>query len=138
MEDEVYEKYKLAGSIAADAREFGKELIKSGVSYLDIVNKIELKILNDGAGLAFPVNISINDIAAHFSPKHNDRLIFQKGDVVKLDIGAHIDGYIADTAITIEVESNLHNDLIKASTDALDVAINLMKPGIDLTELFRR
>jgi len=135
MEDEVYEKYKLAGSIAADAREFGKELIKSGVSYLDIVNKIELKILNDGAGLAFPVNISINDIAAHFSPKHNDRLIFQKGDVVKLDIGAHIDGYIADTALTIEVESNLNNDLIKASTDALDVAINLMKPGINLTEL---
>jgi methionyl aminopeptidase len=135
MEDEVYEKYKLAGSIAAKAREFGKELIKSGVSYLDIVNKIESKILNDGAGLAFPVNISINEIAAHFSPKHNNRLIFQKGDVVKLDIGAHIDGYIADTALTIEVESNLNNDLIKASTDALDVAINLMKPGIDLTEL---
>ena len=67
MKDEVYKKYKLAGSIAANAREFGKELIKSGVSYLDLVNKIELKILNDGAGLAFPVNISINDIAAHFS-----------------------------------------------------------------------
>jgi len=135
MEDEVYEKYKLAGSIAADAREFGKELIKSGVSYLDIVNKIELKILNDGAGLAFPVNISVNDIAAHFSPRHNDRLIFQKRDVVKLDIGAHIDGYIADTALTIEVESNLNNDLIKASTDALDIAVNLMKPGVNLTEL---
>ncbi len=135
MEDEVYEKYKLAGSIAANAREFGKELIKSGVSYLDIVNKIESKILNDGAGLAFPVNISINEIAAHFSPKHNDRLIFQKGDVVKLDIGAHIEGYIADTALTIEVDSNLNNELIKASTGALDTAINLMKPGIDLTEL---
>lgn len=135
MEDEVYEKYKLAGSIAADAREFGKELIKSGVSYLDIVNKIESKILNDGAGLAFPVNISVNDIAAHFSPRHNDRLIFQKRDVVKLDIGAHIDGYIADTALTIEVESNLNNDLIKASTDALDIAVNLMKPGVNLTEL---
>jgi len=135
MEDEVYEKYKLAGSIAANAREFGKELIKSGLSYLDIVNKIESKILNDGAGLAFPVNISVNDIAAHFSPRHNDRLIFQKRDVVKLDIGAHIDGYIADTALTIEVESNLNNDLIKASTDALDIAVNLMKPGVNLTEL---
>jgi methionyl aminopeptidase len=135
MEDEVYKKYKLAGSIAANAREFGKELIKSGVSYLDLVNKIESKILNDGAGLAFPVNISINDIAAHFSPKHNDRLIFQKGDIVKLDIGAHIDGYIADTALTIEVESNINNDLIKASTDALDVAINLMKPDVNLSEL---
>ena len=64
MEDEVYEKYKLAGRIAADAREFGKELIKSGVSYLEIVNKIESKILNAGAGLAFPVNIAINEIAA--------------------------------------------------------------------------
>jgi methionyl aminopeptidase len=135
MEDEVYEKYKLAGSIAANAREFGKELIKSGASYLDIVNKIESKILNEGAGLAFPVNISINEIAAHFTPKHNDRIIFQKGDVVKLDIGAHIDGYIADTAITVEVDSNINNDLIKASSEALEIAIKLMKPGVNLADI---
>jgi methionyl aminopeptidase len=135
MEDEVYEKYKLAGKIAADAREFCKELIKPGVSYLEIVNKIESKILNAGAGLAFPVNIAINEIAAHFSPKHNDRLIFNEEDIVKLDIGAHVDGYIADTAITIEVETNYSNDLIKASSEALEVAINLIKPGADIAEI---
>lgn len=135
MDDEVYEKYKLAGSIAADAREFGKELIKSGVSYLDIANKIESKILNEGAGLAFPVNISINEIAAHFSPKHNDKLIFQRGDVVKLDIGAHIDGYIADTALTVEVESEIYSELIKSSKESLDVAVDFMKPGVNLADI---
>lgn len=135
MKDEVYEKYKLAGRIAANTREFGKELIKSEVSFLEIVNKIESRILNAGAGLAFPVNISINEIAAHFSPKHNDRLVFKKEDVVKLDIGAHVDGYIADTAITVEVETNYNNELIKASSEALDVAINYMKPGANLSEI---
>ena len=138
MNDETYEKYKLAGKIAADAREFGVGLIKSKASYLDVVNKIESKIIDSGAGLAFPVNISINEIAAHFTPKNNDNLFFKTGDVVKLDLGAHVDGYIADTAITVEVETNNFSDMIKASSDALYAAIALMKPGINLNEIGRK
>ena len=133
MDDETYEKYKLAGKILADARKFGSSLIKTGASFLEVANQVESKILKSGAGLAFPVNISINDIAAHYSPKNDDVLVFKKGDVVKLDIGTHIDGYIADTAITLELETNNYNDMIKASSDALEAAINLMKPGVDLS-----
>ena len=135
MDNIIYENYKLAGKIAAEARNYGANLIKTGVSFLEVANSIESKISDTGAGLAFPVNISVNEIAAHYSPRHNDTLIFKKGDVVKLDLGAHIDGYIADTAITVEVEANNYKDMINASSDALDAAINLMKPDINLFEI---
>ena len=137
MNDQIYEKYKKAGRIAADARDYGASLIKSDVSFLEVANKIEERILDAGAGLAFPVNISINEIAAHYSPRHEDSHVFKKGDVVKIDVGTHIDGYIADTAVTIEVETNKYADLIKASSDALDTAIGLMKPDLDLSEIGR-
>lgn len=138
MDETVYQKYKLAGKIAADARDFGKDLIKPGVSLLEVANKVESKIIEKGASLSFPVNISINEIAAHFSPRHDDKSVFKKGDVVKLDVGTHIDGYIADTAITVEVGKNEYADLIKASSEALDAAIGFIKPGASLSELGKR
>ena len=135
MNDEIYNNYKKAGKIAAKAREFGAGLIKPGISFLEVANRIESNIIDNGAGLAFPVNISVDEIAAHYSPRHDDKLIFKKGQVVKLDLGAHVDGYIADTAVTIEVASNNYKEMIKASSDALDAAIGLMKAGIDLVEI---
>lgn len=135
MDDSIYKKYKLAGKIAANARKYGAGLIKPGISFLEVADKVESKILKDGAGLSFPVNISINEIAAHYSPRHDDKLKFKRGDVVKLDVGTHVDGYIADTAITVEVETNKYNDMIKASSDALDTAIDFMKANVDLSKL---
>jgi len=135
MNAEVYEKYKLAGEIAAEARDYGVDLLKPDASFLEITNKIESKILAGGGFLAFPVNISINEIAAHYSPRHDDTLVLNRGDVVKLDIGAHIDGYIADTAVTVEVGTNNYEDMIKASSDALDSAIDHIKAGINLVEI---
>jgi len=137
MDDQIYEKYKLAGEIAADARTFGKKLIKENVSFLEVANKVESRIIDKGASIAFPVNISVNEIAAHYSPKHDDTLVFRKGDVVKLDVGTHIDGYIADTATTLEVDSNKYKDMIKASEDALETAIGIIKAGTDLSDLGR-
>lgn len=138
MDDTIYESYRRAGKIAADARDYGAKLVKKGASYLDVVTKIESKIIESGGGLAFPVNVSINEVAAHFSPRHDDTtLFFKKGDVVKLDVGAHIDGYIADTALTIEVETNNYVDMIKASRKALDNAISLMKADASLAEISR-
>jgi len=135
MDEDVYAKYKRAGRIAAEARDYGADLIKPGVSFLEVANKVESKIIDNGAGLSFPVNISRNDIAAHYSPRHDDKFVFKKGDVIKLDVGSHIDGYIADTAITVEVETCKYDDMVKASSDALDNAISLMKADIVISEI---
>jgi len=135
MDTDVYEKYKRAGKIAAEARDYGADLIKPGVSFLEVANSVESKIIDNGAGLSFPVNISRNDIAAHYSPRHDDNFVFKRGDIIKLDVGSHIDGYIADTALTVEVETHKYDDMVKASSDALDNAVNLMKADIVISEI---
>ena len=133
MDKAILEKYRTAGEIAAEARDAGKKLIDEDVRLLDIVNAVEEMIVKRGARVAFPVNIAIDDVAAHFTPKHDDdKLIFQRGNIVKLDVGAHIDGYIADTAVTVEVSTHNWQDLIEASEDALQAAIDMIKPGVDL------
>ena len=135
MNDNVYEKYLLAGKIASDAREYGISLIKEGVSFLEVANSVESKIKENDVGIAFPVNIAINDIAAHFSPRDDDVSVFKRGDVVKLDVGTHVDGYIADTASTVEVGTNRYTDMIKASRDALDNAVALIKENVSLSDV---
>ena len=135
MDEDVYEKYLSAGKIAAEARDIGVNLIKPGIKFIEVAEKVESKILDSGAALSFPVNIAINELAAHYSPRNDDELVFKRGDVVKLDVGSHIDGYIADTAITVEIETNEYDNMIKASSDALDSAINLMRANIDLSEI---
>ena len=138
MNDVIYENYKLAGKIASEARDYGVSLIKAEASLLEVANKVESKIEDRGAGLGFPVNISLNEIAAHYSPRNNDTWVFKTGDVVKLDVGTHIDGYIADTAVTVEVGTNNYDDMIGASSKGLEAAINLMKPGINLREIGKK
>ena len=75
MNEDIYEKYRLAGKIAAEARDFGVSIIEEGVKYLDIAEKIESKIVKSGAGIAFPVNIARNELAAHYSPRSDDNSI---------------------------------------------------------------
>ena len=123
---EDIEKWRKAGKIASKAREFGKTLIKKNAKILDVAEKIEEKIRDLGAEPAFPVNISLNDCAAHATAHPDDKAVFGD-DVVKLDVGAHIDGCVGgDTAITVDLTGK-HEDLMKASQDALDAAINAVK-----------
>lgn len=138
MNDDVFEKYMKAGQIAATARDKGSALIKAGVSYKKVVDEIEHIIKKNGAGIAFPTNIAVNHIAAHFTPPVDDEHVFQEGDIVKIDVGAHIDGYIADTALTVEIETDNHSELRQASAEALGQAIKLMKPGVKLSEIGKK
>jgi len=133
MEKEILDKYIKAGKIASEAREYGKSLIKVGASLLEVSDKIEKKILELGGKLAFPTQISINDVAAHNCAEPDDDTKFEKGDLCKLDIGVHIDGYVADTAVTIDLGDN--EDLVKASEDALNEALKIIKPGVTLAEI---
>lgn len=136
MEKEIIRKYKKAGSIASQAREYGKSLCKEGALLLDIAEKIEAKLLRLGGELAFPCDVSVNDIAAHYSPMYNDSSVLKAGDLVKIDIGANIDGYIADTAATVSIGENEENErLIRAAEEALAAALPLIKAGIELGEI---
>lgn len=124
-----------AGRIAGEARVYGASLIKEGVRYIDVSEKIEEFIFKKGGKLGFPVQISINGMAAHYTPFPNDVSVFNRGDLVKLDLGVQVDGYIGDNAVTIEVGTKDHTDLIKASKEALDAALKLARPGVKIGEI---
>lgn len=133
MNVESMEHYRKAGRIASEARDYCVNLIKDGVSILEVVERTERYIMDKDAKPAFPVNISIDNIAAHFTPKHDDHdLMFSTGNVVKIDVGVHICGCIGDTATTIEIGSNNWKKLIDAAYEALRVATNTIGPKIDL------
>lgn len=133
MDKEIVGKYRKAGKIAGEAREYGISLVKENTLLLDVAEKTEKYIIEKGAKPAFPVNIGINDVAAHYTPRHDDKSFFRKGDVVKIDVGAHVDGYIGDTAGTVEVGTNRYKNMIKASKEALSVAVELIKPDVGLS-----
>lgn len=126
------EDYQKPGEICKEAREFGVTLLKEGAKFIDIAEKIEAKIRELGGEPAFPVDIGINHLAAHDSPRFNDERELEKGDVVKLDLGVHVDGAISDTAVTVEIGSNKHKELIESAEEALKKAIELVKPGVEI------
>lgn len=135
MDEEIKNKYFKAGEIAALARDKGVEKVKTGASLLEVATFIESFIYSNNAKPAFPVNIARNHIAAHFTPNPKDIQVFKQGDLVKIDVGAHIDGYIADTAVTVEVDTDIHSSICDASDDALKQAIKMMKPGVSLSKI---
>ncbi len=115
-------KLKQAGKIAKQVVEYAKTIIKPNTSLLEIAEKIEKKIEELKAKPAFPVNLSINEIAAHSTPSYNDTSL--ANGLLKIDIGVHIDGHIADTAFSIDLENSEENkQLIKAAEDCLNQAI---------------
>lgn len=135
MEEKIIEKYKKAGEIAKKTHALAREIIKPGAKTLEVAEKLENEIIKLGGKPAWPMNLSINEIAAHWTPKINDESIFKKGDLVKVDVGVHVDGFIADTARTIEVGTNKQKELIKASEEAVKAAIDIAKPGIEVSRI---
>ena len=128
MKDEILEKYFAAGKLAATILRESAQEIRVGRSYLELVESVEGRVKNEGADLAFPLNVSLNEDAAHDTASAGDERVFGKGDVVKLDLGVQIDGYIADTATTVDLGNN--GLLLEASREALEAAIRAVRPGV--------
>ncbi|MBN1792625.1 type II methionyl aminopeptidase [Candidatus Woesearchaeota archaeon] len=139
MDQETFDSYIKAGKIASQALTYGCSLIVEGASMLEVLEKIEAKIVELGGDFAFPPQISLNDVAAHYCPPAEDKTVFKKGDVAKLDLGVHIDGYVADTARTVVIGGSEDEEklrlLSEASKAALEAALKLAKPGTPVSEL---
>ena len=130
---EVIEKYLLAGEILSTVREEAREKIKVGAKLLDVADFVEQRTIELGGFPAFPCNISRNDEAAHATPVAGDETIFGE-TVEKLDLGVHIDGFIADSAITVDL-TNENAELVKAAEAALYAAIDTVADGVNTAQL---
>ena len=131
MDADVREKLLRAGRVSKEAKERAVSLVDDGARLLDVAEEVEDVMQKAGLRPAFPTCISIDNVAAHYSPTHDDALRFRKGNVVKLDLGAQLDGWIADTAVTVEVGTRNWTRLIEASELALQTAIEGVRPGVE-------
>ena len=134
MNEQEIKNYKKAGEILAKVREYSKKIIKPGTLLLDIAREIENKILELGGEIAFPVNLSINEIAAHYHPTLEDKTIAQ--GLLKVDLGVHINGFIADSAFSLDLSKDKkYTKLIQASKEALDNALELLNKNPTLDKI---
>ncbi|NJE60797.1 type II methionyl aminopeptidase [Thermococcus sp. 21S7] len=123
-----------AGEIARQVKKEVADMIKPGAKLYDIAEFVERRIVELGGKPAFPCNLSINEIAAHYTPYKGDDSVLKEGDYLKVDLGVHVDGYIADTAMTFRVGME-EDDLMAASREALENAISVIRAGVKISEI---
>ncbi|ELY72684.1 type II methionyl aminopeptidase [Natrinema pallidum] len=132
LESEKYEKHREAGAILAQVREEAAERVEVGASHLEVAEWAEDRIRELGGQPAFPVNISVDEEAAHATPSIDDETTFGE-EMINLDIGVHVDGWLADTAITVDLSGT--PELAEASEQALEAALEIVEPGVGTGEI---
>jgi len=131
---EALEKYEEAGRIASKVREWMRSVVKEGMRIVKICEEAEEAIRRMGGKPAFPCNVSVNEVAAHYTSPLGDERTIPEGSIVKIDIGVHVDGYIADTAVTVCFNPE-YEEMVQTSQIALETAIRTIRPGIFTSEL---
>jgi len=128
--------YINAGKIAAEVRENARKKNWVGKTVFEICEEIESEIIKRGAKCAFPVNTSLNEVAAHYTAEPDDQKTILETDLVKIDLGVQINGYIADTAVTVCYDPR-YDSLVNAAEDALQNAMSMIKIGVKASDIGR-
>jgi methionyl aminopeptidase len=127
LSDDAYESLREAGDILVTVLDETADRVEVGASHLDVVEFAEDRVRELGGKPAFPVNISVNEEASHATPARDEETEFGE-DVVCVDVGVHVDGWIADAATTVDLSG--HPELVEASEEALDAALDAVEPGV--------
>ncbi len=136
MSNPIPPEYFKAGSIASRVRESIRKSVTSDARIIDICEEVESMIGDLGGKPAFPCNVCINDIAAHYTAEPADKGRLHDNDIVKIDIGVHVEGYVADTATTVSFDPRFV-DLLDATEVTLNEALSTAKEGVRLGEIGR-
>lgn len=134
MDEKTRENYIAAGKIGTKAIAFARARTKPGVRLLDLATQVEGYIAECGGALAFPINLSSNNEAAHYTPSPDCDRVLGGHDLLKVDLGVQVDGCIADCAFSYSADPN-HAALIEASVAALAAAVRTIKPGVRTREV---
>jgi methionyl aminopeptidase len=132
--DEVLEKLRLSGKILRETRETIKNFVREDVPIIEVCEKAEELIRAKGGKPAFPCNVSVNEIAAHYTSPPNDDTRIPPKSLVKVDIGAHVDGYVTDTAVTLCFNPE-YKGLVDTAEKALKTAIENIQPEMPTSKL---
>ncbi|WZZ40576.1 hypothetical protein YC2023_036835 [Brassica napus] len=135
LQKPIYNSLRQAAEVHRQVRKYMRSIMKPGMLMIDICETLEntvRKLISENglqAGIAFPTGCSLNNVAAHWTPNSGDKTVLQYDDVMKLDFGTHIDGYIVDSAFTVAFNP-MYDPLLAASREATYTGIK--EAGVDV------
>lgn len=118
----IPEEYRKSGKITAEVKATVRRAVKPGMGFLQICDMVREEVESRGGRLAFPTGIGVDDVTAHYAPQDGDESVVHDDDLVKVDFGVHVDGYVTDTSVTVTFNPD-YNLLLEATERCLDVAI---------------
>lgn len=133
--------YRHAAETHRQVRQWAQKNIKPGQTLTEIAEGIEDSIRrlvgHDGlaegdakiAGVGFPTGLNLDHIAAHFTPNAGNKTVLQQSNVMKVDIGVHVNGKIVDSAFTMSFDP-MYDNLLAAVKDATNTGVR--EAGIDV------
>ena len=134
MDNEALEKFRLSGKILRQTREEMRHFVKENMLIIDVCEKAENTIRKKGGTPAFPCNVSINEVAAHYTSPPDDKRKIPEKAVVKVDIGVHVDGYVTDTAFTACFNPE-YSKMVDAAEYALETALEIIHGDLSVTKI---
>lgn len=132
----IPEQYKESGRITREVRAVVRDAVRPGVGFLEICDLVKKEVEGRRGRLAFPTGIGVNQVTAHFAPQDGDASVFHETDLVKVDFGVHIDGYVTDTSVSVTLNPE-YNLLLEATERALEVAISTVRKDPRIGEIGR-
>jgi methionyl aminopeptidase len=133
-DDETLEKFRLSGKILRETREEMRSFVRENMPIIQVCEKAESLIREKGGKPAFPCNVSINEVAAHYTSPPGDERRIPENSIVKVDLGVHVDGYVTDTAFTA-CFSPEYKSMTDAAEHALKVAIDNIRPEMTVSKI---
>ena len=118
----IPEQYRKSGAVIKEVKPLVENAVRPGAGYLEVCDLVRREVEARGGRLAFPTGIGVNQVTAHYAPQEGDKSVFAEEDLVKVDFGVHVDGYVADTSVTVTLNPEF-NLLLEATQRALDAAI---------------
>jgi methionyl aminopeptidase len=113
-----------------------KTRVRPGMGYVETCLFVEKEIELRGGSPAFPTGIGVDRVTAHYAPQEDDKSVFRESDLIKIDFGVHVDGYITDTAVSVTSNPD-HRLLLEAAERALGAAIETAKREVRTGEIGR-
>ena len=118
----IPEQYRTSGNIVKEVKPLVQSAVEPGAKFLEVCDLVRKEVEGRGGRLAFPTGIGVNEVTAHYAPQEGDESVFAEKDLVKVDFGVHVDGYVTDTSVTATLNPDF-DLLLEATQRALDTAI---------------
>jgi len=134
LNEEEKGKYLAAGEIARRVKKESRHWVKPGVRLVDLCDKIEERIRELGGLPAFPCNVGLNEVAAHFTPPPGFEGAIPPDSLVKVDLGVHVDGCIVDTAFTIPLSAG-DGEIVEVAEKSLEKASSILRNGVKISQI---